>query len=203
MVYLLFACAQPQPENQSESSVELLAELEAQLSGYFTSEAQSQENPAYYNIQLRTCAVDAPELGDHVLYVEQAQTAAPEDPYRQRLYVLDIIDEAEQTVQSTIYSLKNNSWAVGLCTDEREAIYGLDDITLREGCEVILQWNGTGFSGSTVGENCESTLSGASYATSEVTTTPNEIRSWDQGFNAEGEQVWGAVEGPYLFLRQD
>jgi hypothetical protein len=42
-------------------------------------------------------------------------------------------------------------------------------------------------------------LRGASYATSKVTIEEGLIISWDQGFNEEDEQVWGAVKGGYEF----
>ena len=59
---------------------------------------------------------------------------------------------------SLLFTVSKTTAGCGTLRGEQEAIYGLDDITLRKGCEVILQWNGTGFSRSTVGENCESTL---------------------------------------------
>jgi len=57
------------------------------------------------------------------------------------------------------------------------------------------------FEGSTVGEGCGSSLRGAAYATSEVELWPTYLRTWDRGFDARGEQVWGATEGPYVFER--
>ena len=49
---------------------------------------------------------------------------------------------------------------------------------------------------------CASDLRGAAYATSEVTITPQFVLSWDRGFDNTGKQVWGATEGPYVFLRE-
>lgn len=207
MILISFLACGPQltaDTSAPDTSIDLMTELEAQLSGLFNSETQSINDPAYFNIQLHTCSVSAPELGEQVLYVEQAQTDTPEEPYRQRLYVLESIeDENGFKARSTIYSLKNPAWAIGLCSEERNALYGVDDITLREGCHVELSWNGLGFEGQTTGQNCVSSLGGASYATSQVSTTPTEILSWDQGFNEAGEQVWGAEAGAYIFERQD
>ena len=55
------------------------------------------------------------------------------------------------------------------------------------------------FEGSTVENECVSTLRGAAYATSEVTVSRERLTSWDRGFDAGGGQVWGATEGPYIF----
>jgi CpeT protein len=63
---------------------------------------------------------------------------------------------------------------------------------LRDECTIFLKKDGS-LSGSTQGLGCESTLRGAKYASSKATKT--ELRSWDQGFNEKGEQVWGATKG--------
>jgi hypothetical protein len=57
------------------------------------------------------------------------------------------------------------------------------------------------FIGGTVGNDCASALAGATYATSEVTIGPEEIITWDKGFDADGNQVWGASKGGYVFKR--
>ena len=73
---------------------------------------------------------------------------------------------------------------------------------MKDGCAVELEWNGEGFVGGTDIGTCESNMSGASYATSIVETTDSMISSWDQGWNSNDRQVWGAVDGAYIFLRQ-
>ena len=69
--------------------------------------------------------------------------------------------------------------------------------------QVYLEWRDDHFEGGTQGEACRSTLSGASYATSEVYLNADIVRSWDRGFNDEGEQVWGAESAAYEFIRRD
>lgn len=56
--------------------------------------------------------------------------------------------------------------------------------------------------GATTGDGCGSALRGAAYATSEVVLTPDTLRSWDRGYDKAGKQVWGAVKGPYVFVKQ-
>jgi hypothetical protein len=46
------------------------------------------------------------------------------------------------------------------------------------------------------------TLRGAAYATSEVVIEPAILVSWDRGWNAAGEQVWGATKGGYEFVKR-
>ena len=196
---LFLACGE-KTSDTSEASFDVLSEFEAQLSGRFTSEAQSREDPSYFAVQLQACTVDAPELGEHVLYVEQALVDDVQSPYRQRLYVLEEIEEGTK-VRSNIYTLTNEDSVIGLCNQTEMATFSASEATLKEGCHVELTWNGTGFNGQTEEGTCPSDMNGASYATSVVTTTPNTIESWDQGWNDQGEQMWGAVSGAYIFDR--
>jgi hypothetical protein len=141
-------------------------------------------------------------LGERVLYVEQAMMSNLGSPYRQRLYVLTE-DESEGTVTSTIYSVLQPERFVGTCAGADVPRINKLDAEIRVGCEVILRADGEGFSGSTVEKNCESSLNGASYATSEVTLSEDTVLSWDRGYDAMDNQVWGAEAGPYIFDRKE
>ena len=201
-MFILFSVLACTPEEDSGAIVEetnYAVLLEEQLTGNFDSSEQANSNPSYYSVSLRSCEVDAPEFGEHVLYVEQALSSDLSAPYRQRLYVIE--QEGEDQVRSTIYSLVDEDSAIGLCDQNDIAVFTAQDITLREGCHVTLTWNGMGFEGQTEETSCESSLNGASYATSIVTTTPDVISSWDRGYDSQGEQVWGAVDGAYIFNR--
>ena len=194
-----------------ETSVDELEELTQRafewLSGRFDSEDQSRAQPDFFAIQLLGCAVDAPNIGARALYIEQAVLDNPSAPYRQRLYVVESMSgsEGSPVITSTVFELINEDELIGLCDLPREErpTFGNADVSLRSGCEVYLAWRDDHFEGGTRGEECRSTLSGASYATSEVFIGPEEIRSWDRGFDASGEQVWGAVSGAYEFIRRE
>jgi hypothetical protein len=75
-------------------------------------------------------------------------------------------------------------------------------IELKQGCEVVLKRvEKNKFSGSTGDKTCPSELRGASFANSIVTVTKDGIVSWDQGFDKDGKQVWGAEKGGYKFVK--
>ncbi len=193
-------------EMTQEEEMEAMAQRAFEwLAGRFDSSAQSISQPSYFSIQLLGCEVVAEELGDRVLYIEQAQLAATDEPYRQRLYQVEsALDEnGEIEVISSVYSLALPSSYVGLCGDASTTTFTPSNYVLREGCAVHLKWVEDHFEGGTKGEGCESTLAGASYATSEVYMDAENIRSWDQGFDASGAQVWGAIDGAYEFVRQE
>ena len=79
-----------------------------------------------------------------------------------------------------------------------------EDLSLRQGCAIDLRRAGPEtFAGATAGQECGSRLRGASYATSEVLITPEKVLSWDRGFDAQGQQVWGATKAGYVFDKID
>ncbi len=171
------------------------------MTGTFDSSAQANENPAYYGVQLQMCPVQAPELGEHILYVEQAMMSDLSSPYRQRLYRLT--QNAQGKYVSEVYALNGAQALVGLCDqDAASKVFGPSDYELKDGCAVYLEHAGDHFVGATEGKGCNSLINGASYATSEVRVFENAIESWDRGFTNQDNQVWGAMDGPYIFVRQ-
>ena len=197
---LLTACGEKSDDTATDS-FDLLDTFETQLAGRFDSLDQSIADPTYYDIQLHACPVEAPELGEHVLYIEQALLSNVQSPYRQRLYVLS--SQSDDTVRSTIYTISNEDDFIGLCNRDEIATFEVGSYEKRTGCDVVLTYNGIGFEGSTDDGTCPSDMNGATYATAIVTTTPDTITSWDQGWNDQGEQKWGAIDGAYIFQRRE
>jgi len=191
------------PHDPPPAPFDAAGTLAEHLIGSFDSEQQSFDEPQYFAIQLITCAVEAPELGDQVLYVEQAVMDTPSQPYRQRLYVVAAGD-GEHDATTTVYALTDPDAAIGLCGDDEVAAFAAADVFLREGCGAYLTYDPDEavFAGGTMGEGCASTLQGAAYATSEITSTVNRLESWDRGFYDDGTQAWGATAGPYRFERR-
>ena len=105
-----------------------------------------------------------------------------------------------ETFESAVFTLNNPEKFIGAWKD-RDIFSSItaDSITQKAGCSIILKKDRDRFIGSTEGKNCSSELRGASYATSEVVIDKNTLTSWDRGFNENGEQVWGAKTGPYIF----
>lgn len=203
---LLTACptipdATLEPDVESFDIVHTLAEY---LTGRFDSSQQSIDEPEFFAIQLRTCPVDAPELGGTVLYVEQAAMDDLASPYRQRLYLLEADDEDSAMAHTRVYALVDPGGAIGLCDDDGVAVFGADEVLLREGCDVHLRWQEEQetFEGGTVGTDCSSNLGDAVYATSEIGIEADRLESWDRGWSASDLQAWGATAGPYQFVRQ-
>ncbi|MEM9930270.1 MAG: chromophore lyase CpcT/CpeT [Bacteroidota bacterium] len=171
------------------------------MTGSFNSSAQARANENYYHIVLHMEPIWTDQPG-HYLYVEQAVAADASKPYRQRVYVLE--QQGKKKFISSVYELPEPERFVG--AHKNPALLDVlkpADLIVREGCAVYLKQTEPGmYRGSTKKDKCKSTLRGASYATSRVSIAGSFVQSWDQGFDAEGQQVWGATEGGYMFFRE-
>ena len=183
-----------------EETEPLVTQLADYLSGELGSDAQAARDEDFRSIRLRSCRVQAPGLGRTVLYVEQAVATHLDAPYRQRLYAISA-GKGEGEVVSSIYTLKSPEDFVGLCAHKALRQVHPSEAELKSGCEVNMVYADGIFRGSTEAGQCPSALRGASYATAEVVVGPEGIDSWDRGYDAAGEQVWGAEKGGYEFRR--
>jgi hypothetical protein len=180
-----------------------LEQLTQFMTGSFASTEQAKADPKnYLDIRLEVVRI-WPERTDGVwLYVEQAVADSLAKPYRQRVYHLEALPG--KGLQSTIYTFKKEPLNYAGAWSKPEALKGvtLDVLETRKGCAVFLTVDGSGnYTGSTHAQDCESSLRGATYATTEVSITETAMISWDRGFDAAGKQVWGATKGGYLFKK--
>lgn len=189
--------------NQKKTEAGIIAEKFVRgttwLEGTFTSAEQAQNDERYFEVVLNHSRIWLNRGDGAWFYVEQALAANPDSPYRQRIYRVWI--RGDRAIESAVYELPNPDDYVGA---EPSRFNGMtpDDLTIREGCEVVFtEINDEYMVGETADQSCASTLRGATYATSKVRLSKDEIRSWDQGWDAEGVQVWGAEAGPYVFKR--
>ncbi len=180
-----------------------LEKIVSWMVGDFSSQAQSKRDSDFFDIRLHIRPIWIKDKGNHWLYVEQATAAAESKPYRQRVYKVER-DSVMGWFRSVVYTLPDQEkWAGAYKTPEKFDALKPSDLSLRDGCAVYLRIQQDGsYAGATRGKGCESTLKGAKYASSKVTLNPRMLRSWDQGFNEKGEQVWGATKGGYEFARQ-
>ncbi|MDZ4750473.1 MAG: chromophore lyase CpcT/CpeT [Flavobacteriales bacterium] len=188
-------CAQ---QSVSDQDMKTLARA---MAGEFSSERQSEEDSAYFNIVLRMRPIWKKRKDGNWFYVEQSVFSAQEKPYRQRIYHLYRQDDS--TAVSQVYELPNPENYV-LAWKNTKILDGLsiDSLNSRQGCAIYIRKKVKDiFEGSTPEKHCLSSLRGATYATSEVEILPNLIRSWDRGWDASDKQVWGAEKGPYIFVK--
>jgi hypothetical protein len=188
-------------EQTPAETVSDLDVLASWLTGSFSSAEQAASDSNFYDIRLQVVPVWTDLTDGHWLYVEQAAASALDKPYRQRIYHLTQPDDS--TFESTVYTMDDPMRFAGKYS-EAGFLGALtpDSLTVREGCSILLRRHCANmFVGSTVDQNCTSNLRGATYATSEVDIREDRVISWDRGFDADGNQVWGAETGGYVFMR--
>lgn len=196
---ILSACAATPRTGDAASDLDRLASA---MTGTFDSSEQATSDESFYNIRLVMLPIWTERTDGPWLYVEQAVAASAERPYRQRVYRL--VDLGGVQLRSDVYTLPGDpldyaaAWETGALDELTPEL--LDE---RTGCSIELTAHADAtFTGSTRDSDCASSLRGASYATSQVTITPTQLISWDRGWDADGQQVWGAVTGGYVFVKQ-
>jgi len=180
-----------------------LKNLRDRMEGTFDNQEQAALDDSYHNIVLHIKEIEL--KGKHPegvwMYVEQAVASKPSEPYRQRIYHLFRQDNT--TLVSKVYELHDPLRFAGAWQEpSRLKDLRLDSLIERSGCAVFLHKDEAGnYYGATEGKGCESTLEGATYASSNITIYPNMIVSWDRGFDSNDTQVWGAEKGGYRFRK--
>ncbi|GAB5565670.1 MAG: chromophore lyase CpcT/CpeT [Winogradskyella sp.] len=198
IVTILLGCKSVKTNSKEDRQLEELFSL---MQGSFNSEKQAKADSTYYNISLHMYPIWKDK--GHFLYVEQALNSMQNRPYRQRIY--EVTRTSDGNFSSAVYKLNVDSLWIGKWETPKDFdAISLEDIALKEGCEVVLKRLGDKhFKGKTGDDTCISTMRGASYARSEVEITENKVISWDRGFDADGNYVWGAEFGPYIFDKLD
>ena len=197
-----------QDDSINETSLPLEGNLEQDadivaiwLDGEFDSSSQAEDDPNFYNIVLRMCSIDLPQLGDRVLYVEQATASRLEAPYKQLIYK---IEAADDRVAARVYSIESGlqQRMIGACKEAENIMIDADRLTLQEGCTMYFEADGEdSYVGGTEGNACKSNVGGAIYATTEMIIEPLTITTLERGWDAGNAQAWGSVDGPYSFER--
>lgn len=189
--------AQQQKHTQRE-----LTEVKDLMTGFFSTKNQWQEDTAYFYITLCMQPLWPESAPGYWLYVEQAAFAAPDRPYRQRVYHL-FLHPNDDVIVSKVYEMVDPAYFVGACHDR-----GLLDLLTpemlmeRPGCELLLTRTADKvFAGATLPGACLSGWRGAAWVSSDVTITPDGLITWDRGWNEQGVQVWGPEDGGYRFDR--
>ncbi|MBK8342610.1 MAG: chromophore lyase CpcT/CpeT [Bacteroidetes bacterium] len=178
------------------------------MTGSFSSEAQSKADSNFYDIRLHMVEIQMGNEPGNWLYVEQALGSAQDKPYRQRVY--QVVEITLGIYESRVYEFENPlQYAGGWKDASKLNSLTFDKLILRDGCSITLKYehelvgdiNINRFVGSTGATSCPSSLRGASYATSEVVITEDQLLSWDRGWDVNGKQVWGAETGGYIFVK--
>jgi hypothetical protein len=147
-----------------------------------------------------------PKLADDMkggfwLYVEESRMAKSSVATGQNFLHFTRLDD--QTVLVKSYDAPNPGSYAGSWSDpSKMKNLKLEDLSEQQHCEVYLKKDESGnYYGTTAGRECTSTTNGASYATVDVMIYPNMFLIWERGFDANGNQVWGATRESYKYTK--
>ncbi|MFP4299769.1 MAG: chromophore lyase CpcT/CpeT [Spirulinaceae cyanobacterium] len=172
------------------------------LIGVMDTSAQAEQISDIPRVRMTTCEVTVEGANGRFLYQEQALTRNLDQPYRQRFLRLSLGDDGE-TVESRTYTPENPETWIGLCEQPRvERIVGRDRITDGNCSVYLVPWHNL-YIGHTQPGGCPADFRGAVKVTNTIVLHSAGMNTWDRGFNAQGEQVWGAESRPYQFRWQD
>lgn len=203
----LSGCSANRAEPAAAAATKDVEQLASWLEGQFSSQAQAATDPSYFDIRLHMGRIWTERTDGPWLYVEQARADMLDTPYRQRVYRVSRRDDG--ALLSAVYTLPEpvTRFAGALSRPDGQQVFkelAPEQLKPLDGCTVVLRFDPArgAYIGGTEGEGCASTREGAKYTTSQIVLTREQLDSWDRGFDAQGQQVWGAVGGGYQFVRQ-
>jgi CpeT protein len=201
ILFLLFLQTNVGAKDKKVYKEKDVQKLYQMMQGFYSSNEQSIADSSYFDIRLKMVPIWSEKTGEYWLYVEQAMSTTEDKPYRQRIYKVALSDDKTQ-LTSTVYTIKDGEKYYGAWKDiSKLKDLKVSDLEVRNGCTIFMKRTKKGFEGSTNKQDCESNLRGAKYATSIVKIKKSKVVSWDQGFDLDNKQVWGAVKGGYIFER--
>ncbi|HOY29312.1 MAG TPA: chromophore lyase CpcT/CpeT [Flavobacteriales bacterium] len=178
-----------------------LEQLASTMAGSYTSAEQAKSDTSYFEIELEMVRIWPKRRDGAWLYVEQATADSKAKPYRQRVYHVQEVNDS--TFTSNILTIKSGESLYGAFADPAKLErLNPDSLERLEGCAITLHRRGNTYTGSTHDRDCPSKRGKAVYTTSEVVLSSDRMVSWDRGWDAEGQQAWGAEKGGYIFIKR-
>lgn len=186
--------------NDAHAQNNELKKLAQWMAGSYSSyEQHKKDSPHYFHIKLDMVPIWENRTDGYWFYVEQALAGYETKPYRQRVY--RVFQNFEGEYVSAIYTFPDpQKYAQQWDAFEQEMTP--EDCTEKEGCEVYLHYDDGVFAGGTDVSTCGSERSGSVYATAEVEIYKYKLISWDRGWDADDNYVWGAENAGYIFLKE-
>ncbi|MEQ8405850.1 MAG: chromophore lyase CpcT/CpeT [Oceanicaulis sp.] len=165
---------------------------------FFAQDLGVPEDARHERIHSIFRPVDLPQIGAHVVYVEQYSDADPANLYRQRLYVFEPVHETGE-IRLDILAPRDPAALAGAHLDPSR-LDGLtrDDLIAYPQCAVYWRRQENQFVGATRRGECriESARSGRTLVIEDdLVLTPDALWIRDRAETADGEYVYGNRAG--------
>ena len=171
------------------------------LSGKFSSKEQASREPGYSAVIFSNTPIWRERSG-YWFYQELYDAEKNTSVYYQRIINVKRVDSL--IISSTSYMIPNqkkykNAWKNPQVLNHLTK----DSLAIRNGCDVHFKNTVSSiYQGKTQKGTCLSSFSEKiSYTTSDILISKNKISSWDRGYDSNGKQIWGKIQGPYIFRR--
>ena len=186
-----------------------LEEVTSRLVGIMDTAAQANTNPRFVHVRMTTCKVKAidpvsPAVNAQVfLYQEQALAKRLDKPYRQR-FMRIVPGNDGISIQSQSFKPTDPKLWIGLCKQPlNDRVVPFAEMGSAV-CNVRLVHSGTDYIGKTPPEGCPANYRGAVRITNTIVLTETGMDTSDRGFDASGNQIWGAAaDEVYQFRRSN
>lgn len=154
----------------------------------------------YLHVQSHYIALDVPEIGEHVLYVEEYRDLKPEATYRQRIYTLDM-DSTGTQLRVKMWPFKDKKKYVGAWNDPKLlAMITKEDISAYPDiCDLLVEKTEKGYLMSMNGSDCTFGTKTFNY---QVLLTKDVFSYRDKITNAETNEVISTAAN-YVFHNLD
>lgn len=164
------------------------------LPGEYDSSAQVEEFPDLVGKHLWVCELDAPELGERVLYVERSNFGSLDSPDTQVVLAIDAASQNYNNAIARLYVPSDRATWVGLCRTANPT--APSPLEVADGCDHQFAYNDATLS-TTMSVNASASCvqaapPSAMAAFSEVIFDGSEVR-WHDAYFFEGGEV---VEDP-------
>lgn len=203
-VFLLSGCIHVRPVATPANSFDAdseIAQFAALLSGSYSNQEQAQSDTSFLHVNMTLTPVWLERPDGIWIYAEQALAADPDNPYRQRIYRLT--HPTEYLFLIDTYTITDAHRFTGLHKDISKSRHlTFDQVDMIAGCTVSMRYHDGVYRGGSQGRECASDFRGATHVMTNVTIESGKFYSWDRGYDAAGNQVWGPVYGGYEFVKK-
>lgn len=157
-------------------------------------------------VRMTSCRVQVSDSGvssvpaSVFLYQEQSLSTNLQKPYRQRFLQLSF-NPYSKTIQSRSFKPESLTAWIGFCQRSTpERVVKKTDLG-RSVCTVFLRQSGDNFIGQTPVDGCPANYRGATRITNYIVLSKTGMDTWDRGYDANHQQVWGAKTESYQFRK--
>lgn len=183
--------------NDSERDLNMFME---QIPGSYTSLEQATSDSNYLDLHLKVKEIWKTNDSSRWLFLQTSFSYDTLYPYKHQLFhlypialklvVIDVYQITEK--ESLIRTVDSN-----LSFDTTFLSY----VKKKNNCELYLNKVNAAFAAYSKSDRCPDNNRGASYSNRDIEFEGDEFYIWERGYNAKEEQVWGPLNGGYLFKR--